>query len=65
MQEIWPASKRCGEIVSDLLVMVKTRLYGGSSAIEDLQAAQQHAQSQMSNNQERPEPLRLAALIRY
>ncbi|PBL02106.1 hypothetical protein ARMGADRAFT_954261 [Armillaria gallica] len=57
MQEIWPASKRCGEIVSDLLVMVKTRLYGGSSAIEDLQAAQQHAQSQMSNNQERPEPL--------
>ncbi|KAK0498377.1 hypothetical protein EDD18DRAFT_1351062 [Armillaria luteobubalina] len=54
MQEIWPASKRCGEIVSDLLVMVKTRLYGGSSAIEDLQAAQQ---LHTSKNQERPEPL--------
>ncbi|THV05382.1 hypothetical protein K435DRAFT_961147 [Dendrothele bispora CBS 962.96] len=40
-ETISPASKRCREIVTDLLVVVRTKQYGGSSAIEALQAAQQ------------------------
>ncbi|KAE9404478.1 hypothetical protein BT96DRAFT_813532, partial [Gymnopus androsaceus JB14] len=40
LELIWPASKRCREIVSDLLVVVRTKLSGGASAIEALQAAQ-------------------------
>ncbi|KAJ4472128.1 fungal-specific transcription factor domain-containing protein [Lentinula aciculospora] len=38
MESIFPASKRCKEIVSGLLAMVRIKLYGGPSAIEALQA---------------------------
>ncbi|KIK65651.1 hypothetical protein GYMLUDRAFT_364676 [Collybiopsis luxurians FD-317 M1] len=44
MEAAWPASKRCREIVSDLLVVVRTKVYGGASAIEALQAAQRRYQ---------------------
>ncbi|KAK7471016.1 hypothetical protein VKT23_002429 [Stygiomarasmius scandens] len=40
METVFPASKRCREIVTDLLVVVKAKQYGGSTAIEALQAAQ-------------------------
>lgn len=37
MEETWPGAKRCREIVSDLLVVVKAKHYGGPSALENLQ----------------------------
>ncbi|KAJ3867693.1 fungal-specific transcription factor domain-containing protein [Lentinula novae-zelandiae] len=40
MEGIFPASKRCKEIVSSLLSVVRVKLYGGPSAIEALQATQ-------------------------
>ncbi|KAJ3734458.1 fungal-specific transcription factor domain-containing protein [Lentinula guzmanii] len=40
MESIFPASKRCKEIVSGLLAVVRIKLYGGPSAIEALQATQ-------------------------
>ncbi|KAJ3936890.1 MAG: fungal-specific transcription factor domain-containing protein [Lentinula lateritia] len=40
MEGIFPASKRCKEIVASLLSVVRVKLYGGPSAIEALQATQ-------------------------
>lgn len=40
MEEIWPGANRCREIVSDLLVVVKTKLRGGHAAVQDLQEKQ-------------------------
>ena len=37
MEGIWNGAKRCKEIVSDLLVVVKTRHYGGLSALDAIQ----------------------------
>lgn len=37
MQGIWNGAKRCKEIVSDLLVVVKARHYGGLSALDAIQ----------------------------
>lgn len=37
MEGIWNGAKRCKEIVSDLLVVVKTRHYGGLSALDTIQ----------------------------
>ena len=37
MEGIWNGAKRCREIVSDLLVVVKTRHYGGLSALNAIQ----------------------------
>lgn len=37
MEGIWSGAKRCREIVSDLLVVVKTRHYGGLSALDSIQ----------------------------
>ena len=37
MEGIWNGAKRCKEIVSDLLVVVRTRHYGGLSALDALQ----------------------------
>ena len=37
MEEIWGGAKRCKEIVSDLLVVVRTRHYGGLSALDTIQ----------------------------
>ena len=37
MEGIWNGAKRCGEIVSDLLVVVKARHYGGLSALDAIQ----------------------------
>lgn len=37
MEEIWPGARRCREIVCDLLVVVKTKHFGGPSALESLQ----------------------------
>ena len=37
MEDIWSGAKRCKEIVSDLLVVVKTRHYGGLSALDTIQ----------------------------
>lgn len=37
MEGIWNGAKRCKEIVSDLLVVVKTRHYGGLSALDKIQ----------------------------
>ena len=39
MEEIWNGARRCKEIVSDLLVVVKTRHYGGLSALDNIQTA--------------------------
>ncbi|KIY71796.1 hypothetical protein CYLTODRAFT_418512 [Cylindrobasidium torrendii FP15055 ss-10] len=49
LEDLWPASKRCREIVSDLLVMVRVKLHGGPAAIENLQAAQQHDSDRQSD----------------
>jgi len=37
MEGIWNGAKRCKEIVSDLLVVVKTRHYGGFLALDTIQ----------------------------
>jgi len=37
MEGIWNGAKRCKEIVSDLLVVVKARHYGGLSALDAIQ----------------------------
>ncbi|KAF9036042.1 hypothetical protein BDZ89DRAFT_471228 [Hymenopellis radicata] len=50
LEDVWPASKRCREIVSDLLVVVKMKLNGGPIAIENLQASQETV---FTNNEER------------
>lgn len=39
MEGIWNGAKRCKEIVSDLLVVVKTRHYCGLSALDTLQTS--------------------------
>lgn len=39
MEGIWSGAKRCKEIVSDLLVVVKTRHYGGLSALDTIRIA--------------------------
>ena len=39
MEGIWNGAKRCKEIVSDLLVVVRTRHYGGLSALDTIQTA--------------------------
>ena len=37
MEGIWNGAKRCKEIVSDLLVVVKMRHHGGLSALDTIQ----------------------------
>ena len=37
MEGVWNGAKRCREIVSDLLVVVKARHYGGLSALDSIQ----------------------------
>jgi len=37
MEGIWNGARRCKEIVSDLLVVIKTRHYGGFSALDTIQ----------------------------
>lgn len=37
MEGVWNGAKRCKEIVSDLLVVVKARYYGGLSALDAIQ----------------------------
>jgi len=37
MEGIWSGARRCKEIVSDLLVVVKTRHYGGLLALDTIQ----------------------------
>ncbi|KAJ7590742.1 fungal-specific transcription factor domain-containing protein [Mycena floridula] len=62
MEEVWPASRRCREIVSDLLVVVKTKLYGGATAINDLRASQRfpelHSQHQTPGAKRKRSPER-------
>lgn len=41
MEEIWNGARRCKEIVSDLLVVVKTRHYGGLSALDNIRTARE------------------------
>jgi hypothetical protein len=40
MEEIWPGAKRCREIVSDLLVVVKAKHFGGPTALEIIHTSQ-------------------------
>ena len=41
MEETWPGARRCREIVSDLLVVVKAKHFGGPSALENIQTSQE------------------------
>jgi len=41
MEEVWPGARRCRDIVSDLLVVVKAKHFGGPSALEHLQKSHQ------------------------
>ena len=43
MEGIWNGAKRCKEIVSDLLVVVKTKHYGGLLALDTLQTTRRES----------------------
>ncbi|KAF9652607.1 hypothetical protein BDM02DRAFT_3088957, partial [Thelephora ganbajun] len=45
MEGIWNGAERCREIVSDLLVVVKTRHYGGLSALDTIQTTRGESRS--------------------
>jgi hypothetical protein len=45
MEETWPGARRCREIVSDLLVVVKAKHYGGPLALENIQTVRNQGQA--------------------
>lgn len=50
MEEIWSGAKRCKEIVSDLLVVVRTRHYGGLSALDTIQTTRAESRYLISSH---------------